>query len=157
MRELRATRDLVPGTFDAARRCCWKGRQFLYFSDSAPFVTQMGDMSMNGISAVSEDMLNAVSSASKSVKDAASSAAKAVSKDASCLSDTVGREASEVADKVSAHLKDIGVDTGVMANAAKEQVSELQRLIGEELRARPLRALGIAAVLGVFVGLISAR
>ncbi|OQW81927.1 MAG: hypothetical protein BVN31_09820 [Proteobacteria bacterium ST_bin15] len=114
-------------------------------------------MGMNGISAVSEDMLTAVSSASKSVKDAASSAAKAVSKDASCLSDMVGREASEVADKVSAHLKDIGVDTGVMAHAAKEQVSELQRLIGEELRARPLRALGIAAVLGVFVGLISAR
>ena len=84
---------------------------------------------MNGISAVSEDMLTAVSSASKSVKDAASSAAKAVSRDASCLSDTVGREASEVADKVSAHLKDIGVDTGVMAHAAKEQVSELQRLL----------------------------
>ena len=60
-------------------------------------------------------------------------------------------------DDVSGKLKSVGVDTDVMVDAAKEQVSELQRLLMEEMRARPMRALGVAAAVGLFVGLMTAR
>jgi ElaB/YqjD/DUF883 family membrane-anchored ribosome-binding protein len=65
--------------------------------------------------------------------------------------------ASDLAGNVSAKLKDAGVDTEKMANAAKGQVSELQKLIGDELQANPMRALGVAAAVGLVVGLITAR
>jgi ElaB/YqjD/DUF883 family membrane-anchored ribosome-binding protein len=60
-------------------------------------------------------------------------------------------------DDVSGKLKSVGVDTDVMVDAAKEQVSDLQRLLMEEMRARPMRALGVAAAVGLFVGLMTAR
>ena len=60
-------------------------------------------------------------------------------------------------DEVSDKLKQVGVDTDVMVDAAKEQVSELQRILMDEMRARPMRALGVAAAVGLFVGLMTAR
>lgn len=83
--------------------------------------------------------------------------AETLRQDASELGETVMRNASEVAETVSAKLKAVGVDTDVMVDAAKGQASELQRLIAEELRARPLRALGIAAALGLVVGMMTTR
>lgn len=77
--------------------------------------------------------------------------------DASKLGEKMMRDASEMADTVSTKLKSVGVDTDVMVDAAKGQASELQRLIAEELRTHPLRALGIAAALGVVVGLMTSR
>ncbi len=72
-------------------------------------------------------------------------------------SDDLSRSASEMAQNVSQKLKSVGVDTDVMVGAAKDQVSELQRLIGQELQHRPYRALGIAAAVGAFVGLLMSR
>ena len=63
----------------------------------------------------------------------------------------------ELAGQVNAKLKEAGVDTEVLASAAKEQVTELQRLIGDELRARPVRALGIAAAVGFVFGILTVR
>lgn len=60
-------------------------------------------------------------------------------------------------DDVSVKLKSVGVDTDAMVDAAKEQVSELQRILMDEMRARPMRALGVAAAVGLFVGLMTAR
>ncbi len=60
-------------------------------------------------------------------------------------------------DEVSDKLKSVGVDTDQMVDAAKEQVSELQRILMDEMRARPMRALGVAAAVGMFVGLMTAR
>jgi len=57
----------------------------------------------------------------------------------------------------SDRLKDYGVDTNVMADAAADRVSELQRLIIEEVRERPLRALGWAAAVGVVFGFWAAK
>jgi ElaB/YqjD/DUF883 family membrane-anchored ribosome-binding protein len=83
--------------------------------------------------------------------------AESMQREASEMGENVARGASDLADAVSSRLKTVGVDTEVMANMAKDQASELQRLLGEELRARPMRALGIAAAVGVFVGLMTAR
>ena len=71
--------------------------------------------------------------------------------------DAAAETAESAAATVAAKLKAAGIDTDVMAEAAKGQASELQRLLAEELRARPLRSLGIAAAIGLIVGLMTAR
>ena len=58
---------------------------------------------------------------------------------------------------VAASLKAYGVDTDQITEAAGEQVSELQRLILDEVKARPLRALGWAAAAGVIFGFWAAK
>lgn len=65
--------------------------------------------------------------------------------------------AETAAANIAAKLKAAGIDTNVMAETAKGQASELQRLLAEELRTRPLRSLGIAAAVGLIVGLMTAR
>lgn len=61
------------------------------------------------------------------------------------------------AETVARKLKSVGVDTDQMASAAKDQASELQRMLTAEIQAHPMRTLGIAAAIGVFVGLLTAR
>jgi ElaB/YqjD/DUF883 family membrane-anchored ribosome-binding protein len=57
----------------------------------------------------------------------------------------------------SDRLKAYGVDTDVMAEAATERVSDFQQMIEDEVRARPLRALGWAMAAGVVLGFWAAR
>ncbi|MGO4171259.1 glycine zipper domain-containing protein [Bosea sp. TAF32] len=76
---------------------------------------------------------------------------------ASALEDTLTRSAEEIAATVTDRLRAVGVDTDKMVDVAKEQATELQRLIEDEIRERPLRALGLAAAVGLFVGYLSAR
>jgi ElaB/YqjD/DUF883 family membrane-anchored ribosome-binding protein len=105
------------------------------------------------------DIMSKTSATDKidTVKKRVKESAQTAEREASELGEDVARGASDLADSVSSKLKTVGVDTEVMANLAKDQASELQRLIGDELRARPMRALGIAAALGVVVGLMTAR
>jgi hypothetical protein len=58
---------------------------------------------------------------------------------------------------VAASLKTYGVDTHQMTEVAGERVSELQQLIIDEVKARPMRALGWAAAAGVIFGFWAAR
>ena len=44
-----------------------------------------------------------------------------------------------------------------MTEAAGERVSELQRLVIEEVRAQPMRALAWAAAIGVVIGFWAAK
>ena len=76
---------------------------------------------------------------------------------ASALEDTLTRSAEDIAANVTERLRAVGVDTDRMVDVAKEQATELQKLIEEEIRERPLRALGLAAAVGLFVGFLSAR
>jgi ElaB/YqjD/DUF883 family membrane-anchored ribosome-binding protein len=89
--------------------------------------------------------------------EAVKNGAETASREASELASTVVRSAGEIADTVATKLKTVGVDTDVMVTAAKDQASELQRLIGEEISNRPVRALGIAAAVGLVVGLMTSR
>lgn len=93
----------------------------------------------------------------ESIKKRAKERLETVEREATELGENISRGAADLADAVSSRLKTVGVDTEVMTKLAKNQVSELQRLIGDELSAKPLRALGIAAALGVIVGLMTAR
>lgn len=58
---------------------------------------------------------------------------------------------------VAADLKTYGVDTNQMAEAATERASELQQLIIDEIRARPMRAIEWAAAAGLIFGFWAAR
>lgn len=58
---------------------------------------------------------------------------------------------------VASNLKSFGVDTDQMTELAGERVSELQQLLIDEIKARPLRALGWAAAAGVVFGIWAAR
>ena len=58
---------------------------------------------------------------------------------------------------IASNLRSAGGDTDRISEAAREPVSELQRLLIEEVRAQPLRALAWAATAGVIVGVWAAR
>ncbi len=88
---------------------------------------------------------------------AASDMAHDVRRSASDMAHDAGRAASDMAETVSTRLKTVGVDTDVMVNVAKDQASELQRILGDELKNHPFRALGVAAAVGIFVGLMTSR
>ena len=93
-----------------------------------------------------EDAAGAVRTASRKARAEASS-----------LEQSLTRGAEELAASVNGHLKSVGVDTDRMVDVAKEQATDLQKLIAQEIQERPLRALGLAAAVGLFVGFLSAR
>ena len=59
--------------------------------------------------------------------------------------------------QVLSDLKSVGIDTDRMTEAAGQHVSELQRLVLDEVRARPMRALAWAAAAGVAFGFWAAK
>lgn len=87
----------------------------------------------------------------------ASDMAQSVKDNVSGAMETASQEASQMATAANRKLKSVGIDTDVMINAAAERGSELQTMLQDQLRDRPMRTLGIAAALGVLVGLITAR
>lgn len=58
---------------------------------------------------------------------------------------------------VASQLKTYGVDTHQMTEAATERAGELQELIIDEIRARPMRAIAWAAAAGVIFGFWAAK
>jgi ElaB/YqjD/DUF883 family membrane-anchored ribosome-binding protein len=70
---------------------------------------------------------------------------------------SLARGAEDLAATVSSKLRAVGVDTDRMVEVAREQAGDLEELIVREIRERPLRALGLAAAVGLFVGSLSAR
>jgi ElaB/YqjD/DUF883 family membrane-anchored ribosome-binding protein len=63
----------------------------------------------------------------------------------------------EAGAELVSNLKSVGIDTDRMSEAAGERVSELQRLVIEEVKAQPMRALAWAAAVGVVVGFWAAK
>lgn len=76
---------------------------------------------------------------------------------AAAMESRVVHDVTEIADTVSGKLKSVGIDTEVMAELAKGEASELQRLVTDQLKNHPTRTLGIVAALGVFIGLMTRR
>jgi ElaB/YqjD/DUF883 family membrane-anchored ribosome-binding protein len=98
-----------------------------------------------------------VRSTAEDVAERAGELREKVTAGAADMGRTVADEAGELAAGVQERLKAVGVDTDVMLGAAKDQAGELQRLVADELKTRPLRALGLAAAAGLIVGYLSAR
>jgi hypothetical protein len=99
---------------------------------------------------------NAADYARRAMGSAASGAQHAADELAG-MQDRVARQTGEIADKVSTTLKHAGVGADEMAVAIKEQAGTLQQMMIDEVRARPMRALAVAAIAGLVVGYISLR
>jgi ElaB/YqjD/DUF883 family membrane-anchored ribosome-binding protein len=102
-------------------------------------------------------MLKPVSDLAEDASRRVSDSIESVRNDASDLKQSLSRGAQDVAENVSGRLKQAGVDTEVMLEAAKGKAANLQDMLAEELRRHPLRSIGIAAAVGLVFGLISAR
>lgn len=61
------------------------------------------------------------------------------------------------ASDVTSNLKSVGIDPDRMTEAVADRAGELQRMLMEEVRAQPLRALVWAAAAGVVMGFWAAR
>lgn len=68
-------------------------------------------------------------------------------------SDLAGGAASAIASGLKSH----GIDPDRITEAAGERASQLQELVMDEIRARPMRALGWAAAAGLIVGFWASR
>ncbi|MCU4180145.1 hypothetical protein [Bosea sp. BH3] len=68
-----------------------------------------------------------------------------------------GSRSGEKASDVTSNLKSVGIDTDRMTEAAGDRAGELQRMLIEEVRAQPLRALAWAAAAGVVIGFWAAK
>ncbi len=90
-------------------------------------------------------------------KSTARTAARSVKREAGEIEASLTRGAEELAATVSGRLRSAGVDTDKLVEVAREQATDLQKLLEDEIRERPLRALGVAAAIGLFVGFLSAR
>ena len=71
--------------------------------------------------------------------------------------EVVSATAQDAAASVSDRLKSVGVDTDALSSAAKENASQLQQYVMNEMRSRPMRALAVAAAVGLLAGLVTAR
>lgn len=105
------------------------------------------------LSETAQSVANDVAERARDVRDSAASGAADLKK---AVNDAVS-EAGELASDASKKLKAVGIDTDVMVSAAKDQAGEWQKLLAEELKTRPMRALGLAAAAGLIVGYLSRR
>lgn len=102
---------------------------------------------------VKDDVVEGAQDVAAEAKTAARGAKRAAGE----LEANLTRSAEELTSVVSDKLRAAGVDTDHLVEVAKEQATDLQRLIIQEIQERPLRALGLAAAVGLFVGFLSAR
>jgi ElaB/YqjD/DUF883 family membrane-anchored ribosome-binding protein len=98
-----------------------------------------------------------VADAASDTAERARRAGRRVKDEADEIEASLTRGAEDLAATVSEKLRSVGVDTDRMAAVAREQAGDLEELIIREIRERPLRALGLAAAVGLFVGFLSAR
>jgi ElaB/YqjD/DUF883 family membrane-anchored ribosome-binding protein len=98
-----------------------------------------------------------VADAAADTAERARRAGRRVKDEADEIEASLTRGAEDLAATVSDKLRSVGVDTDRMAAVAREQAGDLEELIIREIRERPLRALGLAAAVGLFVGFLSAR
>ena len=98
-----------------------------------------------------------VADAAADTAERARRAGRRVKEEADEIEASLTRGAEDLAATVSEKLRSVGVDTDRMVDAAKKQAGDLESMIIDEIRARPLRAVGLAAAVGLFVGFLTAR
>ena len=65
--------------------------------------------------------------------------------------------AQSVTDQAAQKLNSVGIDPDDTVESAEKRMIDLQRMVNDEIRVRPFRALGWAAAAGFVLGIISAR
>ncbi len=90
-----------------------------------------------------------VSSLSNSVNSMANDAADRGSR----LAD----KASEVSGQVASSLRGMGINTDQLAVAARREIGAIEGALVDAVRARPLRAIALAGIAGLLIGVTRGR
>jgi ElaB/YqjD/DUF883 family membrane-anchored ribosome-binding protein len=101
--------------------------------------------------------VKAVEDTAEAAKDSVTAMAGEARKDLGEFGESIAANAQQAVSTVSDRLKSVGVDPDILASVAKDQASNLQQFIAEELKTRPVRALGVAAAVGLVLGLMTTR
>ncbi len=91
------------------------------------------------------------------VSDSASAMADTAMREGKNMQNSASNSAQEIADIVINKLRGAGINTDNIIAQAKDTASNIQSSIENEVRARPLRTLGYAAIAGIVFGLIASR
>ncbi len=73
------------------------------------------------------------------------------------LGSSVAAGAKGMADKMAQQLKSAGIDADDTIELAEQRATDLQKMVSDEIRDRPFRALGWAVAAGFVLGIMSAR
>jgi ElaB/YqjD/DUF883 family membrane-anchored ribosome-binding protein len=111
------------------------------------------DTTFEAVGEAAESMNERVRAGAATAADAASELARKASAAGEAASDA----AADLAQDLNARLKAVGIDTEVMAGAAKDQIGGLRQILADEMQSRPLRTLGLAAAAGIVLGFLSSR
>jgi ElaB/YqjD/DUF883 family membrane-anchored ribosome-binding protein len=103
------------------------------------------------------DVRTSVEAARVAVMDGIAHGMDAVRNEAGELRSMAAHGAANASDAVASGIRSANAEADVILDAAKQQGAALQKLIGTELRVHPLRSIGIAAAIGLIVGLLSRR
>lgn len=114
-------------------------------------------MSSSKAQSTLRDVKDEAISRASDAADRVSEAVDSLQKEAGDLSKIVKKSAAEIADELTKKLREAGVDTDQLVITAKDQYSDFEKRLIDEVRERPLRALGVAALVGVAVGLLTSR
>lgn len=77
--------------------------------------------------------------------------------DRESMGGSIAAGAKDMAEQASQKLKAFGIDADGVIKEAEERVTDLQDMLMNEVRDRPLRALAWAAAAGLVLGIMSAR
>ena len=115
--------------------------------------SSMKSQTESGIERVKDEVASAADTAASKVR----ATGEEIKRQAGDIEASLTRGAEDVAAGVNATLRSVGVDTDRLNEVAREQAGDLQRMIVQEIQERPMRALGLAAAIGLFVGFLAAR
>ena len=119
--------------------------------------TQHERSPLMNISSTSKKIGEKIDDVSSQVSDSAAALADSAVREGKNLQNSAAHSASEIADIVIAKLKGAGLNTDTLISQAKDHASNIQNSIESEIRARPLRTLGYAALAGIVFGLFASR
>lgn len=99
--------------------------------------------------------LSAVREAADDAMDRTASGVREGVREGMAAGESLLKSAEDLATSVGDKLKK--VDTDAVVDAAKNQADEFQKMLTAEMKAHPMRTLGIAAVVGLVAGMLVAR
>ena len=100
---------------------------------------------------------DAASNGVASARAAADDVSKSVQSGAQNIGDAIARSSSDIADKVNGKLKQVGLDAEPLVSAARDRTNDMRSALIDEIKARPLQAVMVAALAGLFVGVVTSR
>jgi len=73
------------------------------------------------------------------------------------MTENAVREISSIVASLKTQLRDLGVDTEKVIDGAKDSAASVEKRIAEEIVARPVRSLALAAGVGLLLGFLSRK